>query len=71
MQTFDNAVGGVGGIVKLNFVFLFSEFYEERALFDLGVEYNYPANSEAEMLLLLLKELISISAPFSPTRLTS
>jgi len=50
---------------------LFSEIYGERALYDLGVEYNYPANSGPDMLLLLLKALISISAPFSPTRLTS
>ena len=31
----------------------------------------YPASSGPDMLLLLLKALISISAPFSPTRLTS
>ncbi len=29
----------------------------------------YPANSGAEMLFLLLKALISITAPFSPTRI--
>ena len=31
----------------------------------------YPASSGPEMLFLLMKALISISAPFSPTRLTS
>ena len=31
----------------------------------------YTTNSGPEMLFLLLKALISISAPFSPTRLTS
>ena len=42
---------------------LFSEIYWERALYDLLVEYNYPANSGPEMLLQLLKVLISISDP--------
>ena len=32
---------------------------------------TYPANSGAEMLFLLLKALIRITVPFSPTRLTS
>ena len=41
------------------------------AFYMLGVKNVHPANSGADMLLLLLKALISISAPFSPTRLTS
>ena len=45
---------------------LFSEIYVERALYDLGVNNLHPASSGPVMLLLLLKALISISAPFSP-----
>ena len=41
------------------------------AFYMLGVISIHPANSGPDMLFLLLKALISISAPFSPTRLTS
>jgi len=41
------------------------------AFYMLGVINVHPANSGPDLLLLLLKALISISAPFSPTRLTS
>ena len=37
----------------------------------LGVISIHPVNSGPEMLLLFLKALMIISAPFSPTRLTS
>jgi len=37
----------------------------------LGVISIHPASSGPDMLFLLLKALISITAPFSPTRLTS
>jgi len=43
----------------------------EVVFYMLGVKSIHPANSGPDILLLLLKALISISAPFSPTRLTS
>jgi len=48
-----------------------SGIYGKAALYDFGVISIHPANSGPEMLLLFLKALMSISAPFSPTRLTS
>ena len=48
-----------------------SGIYGKAALYDFGVINIHPANSGPEMLLLFLKALMSISAPFSPTRLTS
>ena len=51
--------------------FIFVSVYTNTALNDFGVIYVHPASSEPDMLLLLLKALINISAPFSPTRLTS
>jgi len=48
-----------------------SGIYGKAALYDFGVISMHPANSGPEMLLLLLKALMSISTPFSPTRLTS
>ena len=48
-----------------------SGIYGKAALYDFGVINIHTANSGPEMLVLFLKELMSISAPFSPTRLTS
>ena len=50
---------------------MFTDIYRNTALFYLGVMNLHPANSGPDMLLLLLKALISISAPSFPTRLTT
>ena len=50
---------------------MFTGIYVKAALYDFGVICIHPANSGPEMLLLFLKALMSISALFSPTRLTS
>ena len=50
---------------------LFTGIYGGFVFYILGVISIHPASSGPEMLFLLLKALISISAPFSPTRLTS
>jgi len=50
---------------------MFTDIYRNIVLFYLGVIGIHLVCSGPEMLLLLLKALINISAPFSPTRLTS
>ena len=50
---------------------MFTDIYRKYALLCLGVMGVHSASSGPDILLLLLKALISISAPFSPTRLTS
>jgi hypothetical protein len=45
--------------------------YGKAALYDFRVLSINPASSGPEILFLLLKALISLSSPFSPTRLTS
>ena len=48
--------------------FIFVSVYANTALNDIGVISIHPVNSGPEILLLLLKALISISVPFSPVR---
>jgi len=48
-----------------------SGIFGKAALYDFGVINIHPANSGPDILLLLLKALMSISALFSPTRLTN
>ena len=48
--------------------FMFISFYGNTALNEFGVINVHPASSGPDILHLLLKALINISAPFSPTR---